>query len=195
MKLQFGQKVLLKNNKVAVVINNHSKNFDGYIGEDCMLIKKTAIIDPFTSIITNESEKGVLAAKMYQTKRELLETLRPNSTIETESGEQVKFLKMNRTRFLAQDLANGLLYNYQVYAFKRVLSHGEPDEREEEIKKLVQKYKGQTILTIYGPCIVEGLDSTQQYVRMTEFGELFTLSLENFYQELIDSNEEEPLHV
>ncbi|MCM3005825.1 hypothetical protein [Priestia koreensis] len=195
MKLQFGQKVLLKNNKVAVVINNHSKNFDGYIGEDCMLIKETAIIDPFTSIITNESEKAVLAAKMYQTKRELLETLRPNSTIETESGEHVKFFRMNRTRFLAQDLSNGILYNYQAYAFKRVLSHGEPDAREEEIKNLVQKYKGQTILTIYGPCIVEGLDSTQQYVKMTEFGELFTLSLENFYQELIDSNEEAPLHV
>ncbi|MBU8908178.1 hypothetical protein [Desertibacillus haloalkaliphilus] len=115
--------------------------------------------------------------------REYLKTLKPGDLIKVSTGETVKFIKVNRTKFLAKE--GNAEYLYPIPIFTELIQRKQESGREKKIKALALKYKGVTIQTSWGPSVIGELTPCEESVFLYEFGEeLYSLSLEDFMSEL-----------
>lgn len=105
-------------------------------------------------------------------------------------GMVVRFIKVNKSRFLGKDVKTGTQYTI---AFGMAVSLKKVDPTDEfvvemtERKALVNRFAGRTIQTGWGPSIVKKLSNDFEKVTLYEFGtERFDLTFNDFKNELAE---------
>ena len=186
--LSAGDVVTLTDGRTAEFVELKRTKWVGVIGDTRYRIPSEMFAskgEGHSDEILLERAKAQQAKQIELTqKKAQLKSLKPGDTIEVTSGEQVSFIKLNRTKFIGEE-SDGLQYSYPISMFVKLVEKRTLDPEKESIKQLARKYKGHTIQTSWGPSQIGSLTPDEKFVTLYEFGEeRYELSLENFLEEM-----------